>query len=124
MTPMTFCASFEPCENAIAQADTSCSFLEARVTVACRIRRTIQTMEIINPSATTKPISGETTRGTSTLSTRLPHLNAPHPACTTTAPASAPIKAWEELDGIPYHQVMRFQMLAPMRTARTIVCVT
>src|SRR5512133_273303 len=124
MTPMTFCASFEPWEKAIAHADTSCILRDDSITAWYRIRRATQMIPIISARATTNPITGESTRGNRTLSTNLRHLNAPHPACTTTAPASAPINACEELDGIPYHHVIRFQMLAPINTAKTIVCVT
>ena len=42
------------------------------------------------------------------------------PAALTTAPAKEPIKAWEEEEGMPYHQVMRFQAIAAMRAAVTI----
>jgi len=46
------------------------------------------------------------------------------PAFATTAPARPPISACDELDGIPYHQVIRFQMHAPMSAASTTLCVT
>ena len=33
-------------------------------------------------------------------------------ACAMAAPANPPIKVWEEEDGIPYHQVNKFQKIA------------
>src|SRR5690606_39061614 len=42
------------------------------------------------------------------------------PAPEITAPAKAPIKACEEDDGIPYHQVIRFQAIAPISALITI----
>ena len=42
----------------------------------------------------------------------------PKPALATAAPASPPIRACEELDGIPPNQVIRFQVIAPTRAAR------
>ena len=37
------------------------------------------------------------------------------PACATAAPAKPPISVCEELDGMPNHQVSRFQEMAAMR---------
>ena len=34
------------------------------------------------------------------------------------APANPPIRVWEEDDGIPYHQVSRFQNIAAINPAR------
>jgi hypothetical protein len=39
------------------------------------------------------------------------------PPCTRAAPAKPPSRAWEELDGRPRHQVMRFHAIAPTRPA-------
>src|SRR5262249_51545295 len=119
MMPMDFCASFEPCEKAMAHADRSCSRRDTRCTVAGRTRRKIHRRATITKKATTKPIVGERTRGMRTFSVRAVHLKACVPACATTAPASPPTSACEELDGIPYHHVMRFQIDAPMRAAST-----
>ena len=40
------------------------------------------------------------------------------PALATAAPARPPMRAWDELDGIPPYQVMRFQVIAPIKAAR------
>ncbi len=42
----------------------------------------------------------------------------PKPALATAAPAYPPIKACEELVGIPKYQVIRFQMMAPRSPPR------
>ena len=36
-------------------------------------------------------------------------------ACVMAAPANPPIKVWEEEDGMPYHQVSRFQIMAAIK---------
>ena len=39
-------------------------------------------------------------------------------ACVMAAPANPPISVWEEEDGIPYHQVNRFQVMAAINPAK------
>jgi hypothetical protein len=51
-------------------------------------------------------------------------LTPPPPTAASIAPITPPIRAWEELDGSPYAHVMRFQLIAPIRPANTIVWVT
>src|SRR5258705_12346930 len=41
------------------------------------------------------------------------------PALAIPAPANPPISVCEELDGIPFHQVRRFQIIAAMRPEKT-----
>ena len=84
-----------------------------------RMRRKIQSSATITKNATMKPIVGERTSGISTFSMRADHLKAPEPACATTAPARPPTSACDELDGMPNHHVMRFQIEAPSRAAST-----
>ena len=43
------------------------------------------------------------------------------PSAASAAPTTPPIRAWDELDGSPYHQVIRFHVIAPIRPANTIV---
>src|SRR3954470_23404308 len=105
MIPIDFCASLEPCEKAIPHADNNCSRREPTRTVPGLKLRAIQVSPTIMKKATTKPRVGDSTSGTSTFCTSACHLKAPTPACATTAPPSPPIKAWDELDGIPHHQV-------------------
>src|SRR5690606_32285337 len=42
-------------------------------------------------------------------------LTAVSPACAIAAPANPPIRVCEEDDGMPYHQVSRFQRMDAMR---------
>src|SRR6266850_481855 len=50
---------------------------------------------------------------------RPPHFTTENPAAAMPAPTKPPIKAWEEDEGIPKYQVMRFQTMAPRRAERT-----
>src|SRR4030095_16548322 len=43
------------------------------------------------------------------------------PAAAMVAPTTPPISAWDELDGIPQYQVMRFQVIPPHSPANTTV---
>jgi hypothetical protein len=68
-------------------------------------------------------MTGEVTIGTSTL-LQMPWLSsAPVPAAMRPAPISPPMMAWLDELGMPYHQVMRFQAMAPMSAAATIAWV-
>jgi hypothetical protein len=42
-------------------------------------------------------------------------------ACVIAAPANPPIRVWDEEEGMPYHQVRRFQEMAAIKPAR-ITC--
>ena len=44
--------------------------------------------------------------------------STPGPALTTAAPAKPPMRAWEDDDGRPHHQVRRFQTIAPTSAAK------
>src|SRR5687768_4623039 len=48
------------------------------------------------------------------------------PACASAAPMNPPNKVWEELEGIPNHQVSRFQQIAAINpekiTSRVMKC--
>src|SRR5690349_7240122 len=46
---------------------------------------------------------------------------ASKPTAATAEPTTPPIRACEELDGNPNHQVIRFQAIAPIKPAKTIV---
>ena len=124
ITPIDFCASFEPCEKAIRHADSSCRRREAFATKYGVARRSIHVSDTISRNATTKPAVGDTTSGTSTFCPSADHLKPERPACATTPPASPPMSACDELDGMPYHHVMRFHTDAPVTAASTTTCVT
>ncbi len=46
------------------------------------------------------------------------------PACAIAAPAKPPIKVWEDDDGMPDHQVSRFQIMAAINPEKTTLSVT
>src|SRR5829696_8156689 len=78
-------------------------------------------MSAIAMPATTKARIGATTAGTRTLPTRPSARMASNPAAATAEPTTPPIKACEELEGNPKYQVIRFQVIAPISPAKTIV---
>src|SRR5690606_625285 len=45
---------------------------------------------------------------------------APGPCATRVAPTSPPTSACDELEGMPYHQVTRFQTMAPTRAPKMV----
>src|SRR5262245_3199337 len=53
-----------------------------------------------------------------------PGIIAAKPALATAAPAYPPMSAWDELVGRPNTQVMRSQMIAPVRPPKTTAKVT
>ena len=63
------------------------------------------------------PAIGETTIGMTTLSRTPAHFTVAPAA--SAAPTSPPISACEDDDGRPYHQVSRFQPIAPISAAPT-----
>ena len=74
---------------------------------------------IISRNAITNPRIGEVTSGIRTLLTIPSMLRAPTPAAMTVAPMRPPISAWLLELGRPSHQVMRFQVIAPISAAAT-----
>ena len=69
-------------------------------------------------------MSGEVSVGITTFSRMPRHFTSELVAAESTAPTRPPISAWEELDGIPKYQVVRFQMTAPTSAASTTTWVT
>jgi hypothetical protein len=55
------------------------------------------------------------------LETNPCHLTACEPAAARVAPITPPIRACEELDGIPKYHVIKFQMMPPQRPPNTTV---
>ena len=49
------------------------------------------------------------------------YLKTPPDAATITGLARPPTRACDELDGIPYHQVAKFQVIAPMHPQRMMI---
>ena len=74
----------------------------------------------VNKTASIKPINGDMTMNSNVL--LIPeNTNADGPALTKAAPISPPISAWEELEGIPFHQVIMPQTTAPINALAIIV---
>src|ERR671914_723963 len=97
ITPMVFWASLVPCASASSPPDTTCPPRNPLVTGVGRSLPTIR------------------------YSTRIempPTANASVGA-TSAAPTIPPISAWDELDGSPKYQVIRFQAIAPTRPPNT-----
>lgn len=66
-----------------------------------------------------KPTKGDPNKGISTLFTRIVQLTWVNPAWAIPPPTSPPIKACDELEGMPRYQVIKFQMMAPISAAMT-----
>src|ERR1700753_41698 len=80
---------------------------------------------IATPIAASRPARiGEVAAGMTTLEMIPSTSIAPEPAPTRVAPITPPIKAWDEEDGIPNHQVARFQLIAPISPRRMMIAVT
>src|ERR1017187_3342333 len=67
---------------------------------------------------------GDRPAGMTTFATRSFHWIAWPPAAAMVDPITPPIRACDELDGIPKYQVRRFQVIPPARPAATTVSVT
>src|SRR5512132_2752579 len=80
-------------------------------------------MPIISANAERNARVGATTAGIATLCAMSCHSTPARPDCTSAAPMRPPISACDELDGSPNHHVMRFQTIAPMTAASTVVSV-
>src|SRR4051812_4422763 len=75
-------------------------------------------MAPINGAMTINPIMTKTPVGISPAFPVLYQLTAWMPAWAIAAPANPPISVCEELEGIPNHQVNKFQMIAAITPAR------
>ena len=65
------------------------------------------------------PIKGANTMNIVTTSILVLSM-LPKPAAATAAPAKPPISVCEEEEGMPYHQVRRFQKIAAIKPESTI----
>src|ERR1700728_529136 len=75
-------------------------------------------------AATPKAMGGESTAGMTTLDANPCHFTAWPPAAAMVDPTTPPIRAWDELEGIPKNHATRFQAIPPARPAKTTVSVT
>ena len=113
ITPIVFCASFAPCVNATNVPDASWPRPKAAVADAAGQppehpvdddqQRKAHRMRARARSVPGSRHCGQA-RATSTPSS---------PDCASAAPTRPPIRACDELEGSPNHQVSRFQAIAP-----------
>src|SRR5690349_3238603 len=126
MMPIVFCASFVPCIIPIEAALNICNLPNALFTSVGREFCKIMYKRAINKNPMHKPISGEENIGMITFQrTPLPSHQWVLAGCdqiitlqsfraaASDPPHKPPTSAWLELDGIPNHHVIRFQMIAP-----------
>ncbi len=64
---------------------------------------------------------GATKAGMTTLCASPCHWTPAEPDCAIAAPTRPPIRACDELEGRPNHQVKRFQAIAPISAASTVL---
>ncbi len=112
-TPAVFDASCIPCPNAIAAADTVCAYRNPRAVGPGLAERNSHRMTAITTKPPTIPTTGDRSIGTTTLSRMLSHFTVAPPA--SAAPPSPPMRACDDDEGRPRHQVSMFQAVAPTR---------
>src|SRR4029079_2273971 len=117
MMPIVFWASFAPWPRLKSADDTSCSRRNQRSILPGCARRTIHATITIIPPPSSIPSTGEITMNSAVFAppdwmTDDPHLQKP-------APIRPPTSACDELDGRPYHQVIRFQAIDPPSAPHT-----
>src|SRR5438874_797411 len=86
-----------------------------------RPTRGASTIEMIvdihfSPRGGMAPMMGQCNFGSS--------ISTCHPPRAIAAPASPPMRAWDDEVGSPHHQVSKSQMMAPVRAERITYCVT
>jgi len=116
---MVFCASFVPWLKQFAAADTSWRFLKFPSADCLFDFRVSQRTIPMNKNPQIRPIMGERIMKATTIST-VDHFIAASPAAEIPAPASPPISACDEEVGRPKNQVIRFQLIAPIKAPRII----
>ena len=135
MMPTVFWESLEPCEKPIRPAETSCSLPKTLLTMLGRTER--RTMSIVRSimkiTPSVNPTKGEMIIGLMSFGQRPTVLPAESVADQMrlfqfrwvrprTPPQRPPMSAWEELEGMPNHQVMRFQTMPPIRPQAMASC--
>ena len=81
-------------------------------------RRNSHDTAIIRPEPRIRPSKGAMKMKAMVLASPLPTI-AQMPLFATAAPTRPPINACEELEGMPYHHVIRFQTIAPVSAPNT-----
>src|SRR3954470_21255816 len=117
MIPMVFCASLPPCPSEYRAAEMNCSVRKVLSTANGVARTNVQETIRTRTSARKNPVTDESTIA-AVVFVRPDHTMAPLPALAKPAPTKPPISACELLDGIPAHQVITFQAIAPTSAAK------
>ncbi len=81
-------------------------------------------MMVMASPAAMNAATGAISAGMITLSRSPENFTPPPPTAASMAPMTPPMRACEELDGSPYAQVTRFQVIAPASPAKAISSVT
>jgi hypothetical protein len=118
MMPMVFCASLPPWPRLYRPADTSCARLNQLSTRSGDACLNTFATNTSDKEPSRKPSSGDKKMNSTVFHTPA-EISAPAPAFAITAPTMPPMRACDELDGMPYHQVMMFQTMAPIRAPNT-----
>jgi hypothetical protein len=109
--PIDFCASFPPCPRLKAAADKSCNLLKCLSTVdgewflANKITMADIRKDMIIPNIGAININ-------ITILITPAIITESKPELAIAAPTSPPTRVCEDLEGIPYHQVIRFHVIA------------
>jgi hypothetical protein len=123
MIPIDFWASLEPWAKEAVQAESICSLRKLLLTRAGDDPEKIQNKMIITILPIIRPKMGERIRPAKIL-VKPYHLTWCIPKEPITEPVRPPIKAWDELLGMPKYQVKRFQNIALIRAAIIMLGVT
>ena len=125
MMPIVFCASFVPCVNATKLPETSCARRKTRFTLLGRAPP--DQPDDRRSSARTRsrsPMSGESTPGMTTFSQMPLQSTTSSPAAAIARPGDARRSArGSSSTAGPRNHVIRFQVIAPTRPARTTLSV-
>ena len=111
ITPIVFWASWRPWPSARAAAETVWAIRKPRKTFCGFRLRKIHMIASITRNAAMKPKIGDSTIGIRTLSTIV--VQCTTAPATSAAPTRPPMRAWEDDEGRPKYQVIRFHVIAP-----------
>src|SRR5689334_15147217 len=118
MMPIVFCASLPPWPRLYRPAETSCRRRNRLSTLSGDARRKTLATSTIKRAPSRKPSTGEMKMKT-TVFRIPPAISEPVPLLAITAPTMPPMRACDELDGMPHHQVTKFQAMAPISAPKT-----
>src|SRR4051812_42815903 len=117
MIPIVFCASLPPCPREYIDAETNWSQRKVASTAPGVARTKAQETASTRSRARQKPAKGDRKIAAAVFPNPV-QTTALRPALAVPAPTIPPISACELEDGMPAHQVIRFQAIAPMRAPK------